>query len=257
MAQRISRAKQTIKAGGMQFELPPPDQRAERLRAVRHVLYLIFNEGHTTTTGPDLQRVEFAAEAIRLARMLHRLLPADGETTGLLALMLLTHARRRARAGPGAVLIPLADQDRSLWERQEIEQGLGLLEHALTTAAIGPYQVQAAIAAVHSEAPSRHAQGVRNVNHSDHTTGVRFYPSAPGLRWRQASSPAGSHGAHRVLAGKCHTKQAPDLRARLTARRGAMGRAGQGLIVGGDHHGTPRSAPSWASSCCLRSTPPA
>jgi RNA polymerase sigma factor (sigma-70 family) len=154
MAQRISRAKQTIKAGGMQFELPPPDQRAERLRAVRHVLYLIFNEGYTTTAGPELQRVELAAEAIRLARMLHRLLPADGETTGLLALMLLTHARRRARAGPGAVLIPLADQDRSLWERQEIEQGLGLLEHALTTAAIGPYQLQAAIAAVHSEAPS-------------------------------------------------------------------------------------------------------
>ncbi len=154
MAQRISRAKQTIKAGGMQFELPPPDQRAERLRAVRHVLYLIFNEGYTTTVGPDLQRVELAAEAIRLTRMLHRLLPADGEITGLLALMLLTHARRRARIGPGAALIPLADQDRSLWERQEIEQGLGLVEHALTTAAIGPYQIQAAIAAVHCEAPS-------------------------------------------------------------------------------------------------------
>jgi RNA polymerase sigma factor (sigma-70 family) len=154
MAQRISRAKQAIKASGMQFELPPPDQRAERLRAVRHVLYLIFNEGYTATTGPDLQRVELAAEAIRLAQMLHRLLPADGETTGLLALMLLTHARRRARIGPGGVLILLADQDRSLWERQEIDQGLGLVEHALATAAIGPYQIQAAIAAVHSEAPS-------------------------------------------------------------------------------------------------------
>jgi RNA polymerase sigma factor (sigma-70 family) len=154
MAQRISRAKQTIKADGMQFELPPPDQRAERLRAVRHVLYLIFNEGYTTTAGPDLQRVEHIAEAIRLARMLHRLLPGDGETVGLLALMLLTHARRRARTGHDGALIPLADQDRSLWERQEIEQGLRLVEHALTTSAIGPYQLQAAIAAVHCEAPS-------------------------------------------------------------------------------------------------------
>ena len=154
MAQRISRAKQTIKAGGMQFELPLPDQRAERLRAVRHVLYLIFNEGYTTTAGPHLQRVELAAQAIGLTRMLHRLLPADGETTGLLALMLLTHARRRARTGPGGALIPLADQDRSLWEGQEIEQGLRLVENALTTAAIGPFQLQAAIAAVHCEAPS-------------------------------------------------------------------------------------------------------
>jgi RNA polymerase sigma factor (sigma-70 family) len=154
MAQRISRAKQTIKAGGMRFELPEPDQRAERLRAVRHVLYLIFNEGYTTSAGHDLQRVELAAEAIRLARMLHRLLPADGETAGLLALMVLTHARRHARTGPGGVLIVLADQDRSLWERPEIEQGLGLIEQALTTAAIGPYQLQAAIAAVHCEAPS-------------------------------------------------------------------------------------------------------
>jgi RNA polymerase sigma factor (sigma-70 family) len=154
MAQRISRAKQAIKAGGMQFELPPPDQRAERLRAVRHVLYLIFNEGYTATAGPDLQRVGLAAEAIRLTRMLHRLLPADGETAGLLALMLLTHARRHARIGAGGALILLADQDRSLWERQEIEQGLRLVEHTLTTSAIGPYQLQAAIAAVHSEAPS-------------------------------------------------------------------------------------------------------
>jgi RNA polymerase sigma factor (sigma-70 family) len=152
MAQRISRAKQTIKAGSMRFELPPPDQRAERLRAVRHVLYLIFSEGYTTTAGPDLQRVELAAEALRLTGMLHRLLPDDGETTGLLALMLLTHARWRARVGPDGALVPLADQDRSLWDQQEIEQGTGLIQHALTTAAIGPYQLQAAIAAVHCEA---------------------------------------------------------------------------------------------------------
>jgi RNA polymerase sigma factor (sigma-70 family) len=154
MAQRISRAKQAVKGAGMRFELPPPGQRAERLRAVRHVLYLVFNEGYTRTAGPDLQRVELAAEAIRLTRTLHRLLPEDGETAGLLALMLLTHARRYARAGPGGVLIPLADQDRLLWTRPEIDEGLGLVEHALATAAIGPYQLQAAIAAVHCEAPS-------------------------------------------------------------------------------------------------------
>jgi RNA polymerase sigma factor (sigma-70 family) len=154
MAQRISRAKQTIKAGGMRFELPPPNQRPERLRSVLHVLYLIFNEGYTASAGPDLQRVELAAEAIRLTRSLHRLLPEDGETTGLLALMLLTHARRHARTGPSGTLTPLADQDRSLWEHQEIDEGLRLVEYALTTSVAGPYQLQAAIAAVHCEAPS-------------------------------------------------------------------------------------------------------
>jgi RNA polymerase sigma factor (sigma-70 family) len=154
MAQRISRAKQTIKAEGMRFELPETGQQAERLRAVRHVLYLIFNEGYTTTAGPDLQRVELAAEAIRITRTLHRLLPADGETAGLLALMVLTHARRHARTGPDGALVVLADQDRSLWERQEIDEGLSLIEQALATAALGPYQLQAAIAAVHCEAPS-------------------------------------------------------------------------------------------------------
>jgi len=154
MAQRISRAKQSVKAGGMRFELPPPSQRPERLRSVLHVLYLIFNEGYTTSAGPDLQHVELAAEAIHLARSLHRLLPEDGETTGLLALMLLTHARRHARTAPDGALTPLADQDRSLWERQEIDEGLRLVEHALTTSAAGPYQLQAAIAALHCEAPS-------------------------------------------------------------------------------------------------------
>jgi RNA polymerase sigma factor (sigma-70 family) len=154
MAQRISRAKQSIKARGTRFELPPPEQWPERLLAVRHVLYLVFNEGYTTSAGPDLQRTELAAEAIRLARLLHRLLPEDGETAGLLALMLLTHARRHARTGPGGTLIPLADQDRSLWQRREIDEGLRLVEHALTTSAAGPYQLQAAIAAVHCEALS-------------------------------------------------------------------------------------------------------
>jgi RNA polymerase sigma factor (sigma-70 family) len=154
MARRISRAKETIKASGMRFSLPPEAERPERLHAVRHVLYLVFNEAYLASAGPELQRVELAEEAIRLARMLHRLLPADGETTGLLALMLLTHARRAARVGAGGVLIPLAEQDRHLWDNGAIAEGVELIEHALASAPIGPYQLQAAIAAVHAEASS-------------------------------------------------------------------------------------------------------
>jgi RNA polymerase sigma factor (sigma-70 family) len=154
MAQRISRAKRMIKASGMRFEQPPESERTERLHAVRHVMYLMFNEGYTASAGSQLQRVELAEEAIRLTRTLHRLAPADGETAGLLALMLLTHARRAARVSADGALIPLADQDRSLWDRRAIADGLALVEHALATAAIGPYQLQAAIAAVHAEAPS-------------------------------------------------------------------------------------------------------
>jgi len=154
MARRIGRAKETIKASGMRFSLPPEAERPERLRAVRHVLYLVFNEAYLASAGPQLQRVELAEEAIRLARMLHRMLPTDGETTGLLALMLLTHARRAARAGPDGVLIPLAEQDRDLWDRAAIADGVQLIEQALATAPIGPYQLQAAIAAVHAEASS-------------------------------------------------------------------------------------------------------
>jgi RNA polymerase sigma factor (sigma-70 family) len=154
MAQRISRAKQTIKTSGMDFELPPEADRVERLRAVRHVLYLVFNEGYTATAGPELQRVELAEEAIRITRMLRRMMPADGETAGLLALMLLTHSRRAARVAADGELIPLGDQDRSLWDRSAIDEGVVLLEHALAAAAIGPYQLQAAIAAVHAEARS-------------------------------------------------------------------------------------------------------
>jgi RNA polymerase sigma factor (sigma-70 family) len=152
MAQRISRAKQTIKAGGRRFELPSRAERPERLQAVRHVLYLIFNEGYTTSRGPELQRVDLAEQAIRLTRVLHRLLPADGETSGLLALMLLTHARRHARVGPDRALIPLSDQDRSRWDQAAIREGRALVEQALRTSAAGPYQLQAAIAAVHADA---------------------------------------------------------------------------------------------------------
>ncbi len=153
MAQRISRAKQRIKAtGGMPFRLPPEPERADRLRVVLHVLYLIFNEGYTTTSGPDLHRHELTTEAIRLTRTVHRLLPDDGEMAGLLALMVLTDARRPARARPDGALIPLAEQDRNRWDRHAIEEGVALITRTLATAPVGLYQVQAAIAAVHAEA---------------------------------------------------------------------------------------------------------
>ncbi|MFG1703088.1 RNA polymerase sigma factor [Nonomuraea sp. M3C6] len=154
MAQRISRAKQRIKTTGVPFRMPPEGERADRLRVVLHVLYLIFNEGYTATSGPELLRTELTGEAIRLARAVRRLLPDDGEVAGLLALMLLTEARRPARTGPDGRLIPLDEQDRGLWDRRLIEEGVELVTKALSTTAIGPYQLQAAIAAVHDEAPA-------------------------------------------------------------------------------------------------------
>jgi predicted RNA polymerase sigma factor len=153
MAQRISRAKQSIKAAGAEFGLPPEPERDERLRVVLHVLYLIFNEGYTATSGPDLQRADLTREAIRLVRQLERLLPEDGEVAGLLALMLLTDARRPARNRPDGALVPLAEQDRSRWDEGAIREGVALVEQTLASARLGPYQLQAAIAAVHAEAP--------------------------------------------------------------------------------------------------------
>jgi RNA polymerase sigma factor (sigma-70 family) len=155
MAQRISRAKQRIKGSGVPFRMPTDDEWTERLRSVLHVLYLIFNEGYTSTAGADLQRVELSHEAIRLARAVHGQLPDDPEAAGLLALMLLTDARRPARNGPGGELIPLAEQDRSRWNRALIHEGSGLIMAALAKEAVGPYQLQAAIAAIHDDA--RHA----------------------------------------------------------------------------------------------------
>jgi RNA polymerase sigma factor (sigma-70 family) len=152
MTRRITRAKQAVKESGARFSLPP--DHAERLDAVLKVVYLIFTEGYASTAGPRLQRVELAAEAIRLARMLHRLLPDDPEVTGLLALMLLTDARRPARTGPGGELIPMAEQDRARWIRSSIDEGVALITEALPHGPVGPYQLQAAIAAVHDEAPS-------------------------------------------------------------------------------------------------------
>jgi RNA polymerase sigma factor (sigma-70 family) len=154
MTRRISRAKQGIKASGVPFGMPAPGERAERLAAVLHVLYLIFNEGYASTSGLHLQRVELAAEAIRLARLLHRLLPDDGEVAGLLALMLLTDARRPARTGPHGELVPMAEQDRGRWDAAAIAEGVALITAALPRGPTGPYQLQAAIAAVHDEAPS-------------------------------------------------------------------------------------------------------
>ncbi|MCT2594135.1 sigma-70 family RNA polymerase sigma factor [Streptomyces sp. N2-109] len=152
MAQRISRAKQRVKAAGARFRTPPPKERAERLDAVLQVLYLIFNEGYTASAGEQLHRTDLSGEAIRLTRAVRRLLPDDGEVTGLLALMLLSDARRAARTGPGGELIPLAAQDRGRWDQAAIKEGVELVEHALRHFELGPYQVQAAIAAVHDEA---------------------------------------------------------------------------------------------------------
>jgi RNA polymerase sigma factor (sigma-70 family) len=152
MAQRISRAKQTIRKAGARFDEPSESERAERLEAVLHVLYLIFNEGYAASTGEDLQRVDLSSEAIRLARAVSRLLPANAEVEGLLALMLLTDARREARSGPDGELIPLDEQDRTRWDRSAIEEGVALVSRALARGSVGPYQLQAAIAAVHDEA---------------------------------------------------------------------------------------------------------
>ena len=152
MAQRISRAKQTIKASGVPFRMPNDEERAERLSAVLHVLYLIFNEGYTSSAGADLHRPDLSNEAIRLTRAVRALLPNDGEVAGLLALMLLTDARRAARTGPAGELIPLDEQDRTRWDRQLIAEGVALVSATLSRGSIGSYQLQAAIAAVHDEA---------------------------------------------------------------------------------------------------------
>ena len=152
MAQRISRAKQTISGTGFDFSLPAGAQRAERLRAVLHVLYLVFNEGYTATDGDELTVPALSREAIRLTRWLRRLLPEDGEVAGLLALMLLTDARRPARTLPDGSLVPLAEQDREKWDQAQIAEGLALISAALPRGEVGPYQLQAAIAAVHDEA---------------------------------------------------------------------------------------------------------
>jgi predicted RNA polymerase sigma factor len=157
MGQRISRAKQQLRDAGARFELPPRPERGPRLQAVLHVLYLMFNEGYSVSCGPELVRSDLTRQAIRLVRQLHQRLPDSGETAGLLALMLLTEARRPARTGPDGILVPLAEQDRSRWNRAAIAEGTELITHSLAALPVGPYQIQAAIAAVHDEAPSTEA----------------------------------------------------------------------------------------------------
>jgi predicted RNA polymerase sigma factor len=152
MAQRIGRAKQRIRDTGARFVLPPPAERAGRLDVVLHVLYLVFNEGYTASSGAALRRADLTTEAIRLARLLHRLLPGEGEVAGLLALMLLTDARRAARTDLDGAIVPLAEQRRDLWDTAAITEGQALLTRTLGAGPVGPYQIQAAIAALHDEA---------------------------------------------------------------------------------------------------------
>jgi RNA polymerase sigma factor (sigma-70 family) len=152
MAQRISRAKQRIHTSGVPFQLPDRENWRERLAAVLHVLYLIFNEGYASSGGAELIRTDLSREAIRLARQVYRLLPDEPEVAGLLALMLLTDARREAREGAHGELIPLPEQDRTRWDQRAITEGTALVAAALRMGSVGPYQLQAAIAAVHDEA---------------------------------------------------------------------------------------------------------
>ena len=154
MAQRISRAKARLEQQGEPFTTPTVAEMPARLAAVAHVLYLVFTEGHTATTGGHLTAPSLGAEAIRLAHELHRLLPDDGEVSGLLALMLLTDARRPARTSADGSFVPLTEQDRTRWDHEQIAKGVALVEAALPHGPIGPYQLQAAIAAVHDEAAS-------------------------------------------------------------------------------------------------------
>jgi RNA polymerase sigma factor (sigma-70 family) len=151
MAQRISRAKQTIRASGVPFRMPTPDEQLARVRLVLHVLYLIFNEGYASSTGSELHRTELSAEGIRLTRMVHRILPDEPEVGGLLALMLLTDARRPARTNAEGDLIPLAEQNRALWNRALVAEGVALLNDAMATGRVGEYQIQAAISAIHDQ----------------------------------------------------------------------------------------------------------
>jgi RNA polymerase sigma factor (sigma-70 family) len=164
MAARISRAKQRIKAAGSSFSLPAGADREERLRVVLHVLYLIFNEGYTASSGTELHRADLAREAIRLTRMVREQLPEDGEVTGLLALMLLTHARREARTTDEGDLVPLDEQDRTRWDRELIDEGTELVKASLAWSALGPYQLQAAIAATHADAATAEETNWRQVH---------------------------------------------------------------------------------------------
>jgi RNA polymerase sigma factor (sigma-70 family) len=215
MAQRISRSKQRIKAAGAQFGMPPEHERADRLGAVMHVLYLVFNEGYTATSGPDLHRSDLTQEAIRLTRIMHEVLPSDGEVTGLLALMLLTDSRRPARTRADGSLIPLSEQNRRLWDRESIDEGTALISQALARTRLGPYQLQATIAAVHAGSrrhrlaanrrtvrvgrsarpqPHRHAQPCRRRRHGPRTAGRTRAPLPARDRQPAVRPPSSARG---------------------------------------------------------------
>jgi RNA polymerase sigma factor (sigma-70 family) len=200
MGQRISRAKATIRAAGGRFVAPVAGEaRDAALRAVLHVLYLMFNEGYTATSGPRLARAELTTEAIRLVRLVRERLPDDGEVAGLLALMLLTDARRPARTAPDGTLVPLAEQDRSLWRRAEIEEGVALVTDALARAPLGPYQLQAAIAAVHAEAPDAEATDWRQIV-ALYRLLMKLLPSNPMVSLNHAVAVAMADGPRAGLA---------------------------------------------------------
>lgn len=209
-------AKQRVK--GVSFGRP--DHWEERLPAVLHTLYLIFNEGYTATSGAALQRAELAGEAIRLTRMVHRLLPEDREVTGLLALMLLTDARRAARTGPHGELVPLDEQDRGLWDKAAVEEGVALVTAALSRGRAGPYQLRAAIAAVHDEAPSAAETDWREIL-GLYDVLVRLVPG-PVERLNRAVAVAMVHGPRAGLAelGLLEDEQAAG--HRLDAVRGHL-----------------------------------
>nr|WP_166641084.1 DUF6596 domain-containing protein [Amycolatopsis sp. SID8362] len=198
MAQRISRAKQRIKAAGAGFALPPPAEQAARLGVVLHVIYLVFNEGYTATSGTRLVRADLTAEAIRLARELHRLVPADGEVAGLLALLLLTDARRGARTAADGSLVPLGEQDRTLWDADAIAEGVALVTGALASGPVGPYQLQAAIAAVHDEAATADVTDWRQIL-ALYTVLERVAPN-PAVTLNRAVAVAEVHGPAPALA---------------------------------------------------------
>ena len=231
MAQRISRAKQSIKESGIPFQLPAAEDRAEPLRAVLHVLYLIFNEGYATSAGPQLRRADLSDEAIRLTRLVYDRQRDDAEVAGLLALMLLTDARRAARTGPNGELIPLAQQNRARWDREQIAEGIALLSTALPKGAVGPYQLQAAIAAVHDEAASAEDTDWQQILALYEL--LKRMSDNPMIVLNHAIAAAMVHGARKglELLGPLDSDMRLTERHRLEAVRGHL------LEMAGDHEG--------------------
>ena len=242
MAQRISRAKQAIKDSAVGFERPGPEVFAARLDAVMHVLYLLFSEGYAASSGDAVVRTDLSGEALRVTRLLHRLVPDEPEVSGLLALLLLTDARRAARTGPGGELVPLDQQDRSLWDRRAIAEGVALLDAALPLGRPGPYQLQAAVAALHDEAPdAAHTdwpqilalyevlRGLSDnpmveLNHAIATAMV-YGPAAGLTLLDQLAGDARLAGTHRLDAVRAHlTERAGDAAGAIALYRRAAGR---------------------------------